>query len=343
MRVRHILAQRNDSHFHTQVTLSPPSQTLTTFRNQDIYIRASIEKSACDDGSVYQSVWSPVSVFPATLDFSKIKSSTFYVPSYLLSAGNTYRVKYTLEHSTDPTRSLELMYDFTVGFQPLVAAISGGTQSQATVLSEFHIDASISTDPDEPEEKQTRGLTYKWTCSLYDSTTDSSAACVTLAGRPLALTNTAVVTIPAGTLAVTTTEPYTFTVAVSKASKKAVTATKYMHVSADPIPVVSLLPHASLSRKNGGIYVNAVDQVIFRGSCKSTANSTDETMAYKWTLTDASGKAIDTSDANVFTLSTNNLNFVMLGNSGLISGGTTVRKCMHVCMYAWMWGAVYSL
>ncbi len=268
------------------------------------------------------------------MDFTKITTTQFYVAANTLPAGKTYRIKYKLENLNDPTRSLELLYEFMVGSQPLVATIAGGSQSEVSVLSDFQIDATESIDPDEAGDLQTSGLTYTWACTLYDAVTEKESACVALDGRALALPSTATVKISAGTLAVTTTDPYKFTVTVSKAGKEPATATKSMHISADPIPVVSLQPHHSLQRKKGEIYINAVDQVIFRGSCTSTVNSSDAVKTFTWSLKDVSGRQIDTSNADIFTLGANDLNFVMLGDSGLISGGGTVSSCnIYVFLY----------
>ncbi len=271
-------------------------------------------------------MWSgvPPSAFPASLDFAAIKSSTFYVTAYTLEAGTTYNIKLTVRNTKDPSRTIEVPYQFSVGSRPLVAAIAGGSESKTPVFRPFTVDAALSMDPDEPSGQQATGLAYTWTCTLLNTLTNQQTPCLTVGGTALALAKTAEVTVPASTLPVTTTSPYAFTVSVSKAGKTAVTATKLINISPDPIPLVSLEAHSSLRRKDGKVYINEVDNLIFRGTCESSLAGTSVTMNYKWTIQDLAGKMVDMADTSVFTLGSEALNLVMLGGSGLLTPGLSV-------------------
>ncbi len=299
------------------------SGTINAYCDQDINIRATVETSSCDDGSRYRFVWTPITSFPSTVDFKATTSSAFYVPAFTLDASTTYGMKLTLQHTTVVSRSVDIEYQFTVRFRPLVAAIAGGSESEVPIIRAFSISAAPSMDPNEPSAQQTRGLTYTWSCSV--SVDGTRYPCLTVNGTLLNLPKTAILTIPESTLPVTTGEPYMFTVSVGKPGRVPVTASKFIYVSPDPIPMVSLQPHASLRRKSGDIYINTDDQVIFRGTCDSSLPvNTNITKTYKWIVQDAAGKAIDFSNANIFTMGSTSINFVMLGKSGLITPGSVV-------------------
>lgn len=313
-----------------QVTLSPAA-SLSVYRDEDISVNAAIESSVCDDGSTYIPVWAAVSRFPSSVDF-KIFSSRLSIPPYTMDAGKTYTVKFTLKHSTDDSRSLNFDYDFSVLSRPLVATISGGSRSLIPILRPFTIDASLSSDPDQPPLNDKDGLIFTWSCFSRDDTDGSTYPCVTASGSILTLPSVAKVTIPAFTLNTTDILPYTFQVQVSKLGRAAVSATKDIDISPDPVPLVSLQPHASLRRKNGQVYVNTNDQVIFRGSCDSSVPASDTlAVEYQWTMLDPDGKSIDTSDAQLFVLGSKSLDFVMVGDSGKVIGGKLVSLVDEYC------------
>jgi hypothetical protein len=318
-----------------QIVFSPPSKTLSLFRNQDVFFSANIEWSSCQDGAQYSFMWTPISQFPSAVNFSMMTSPIFFVPAFTLQADTTYSVQLTLIHPTNTNDTVKLSYDFDIQMLPLEAIITGGTETQVSVFNELTIDASPSFDPNEPEKAAAATqFNYTWTCVVYDPQLEQNVPCLKADGTPLILPNTPQLTIAPESLLASSAQPYNFTVEVSNAGKLVSSATKLVNVSPNPIPSVSVQPHDSMQRKQGQVYINADNNAIFRGSCVPTVFSNKTSTAFfKWTLGNQAGHSVDTSNLNVFSLGNDNTNFVILGNAGLVlASGTVSESLCFKCM-----------
>jgi hypothetical protein len=94
-------------------------------------------------------------------------------------------------------------------------------------------------------------------------------------------------------------------------------------IDANPIPAVSIWPSKSARVKDKSLYVNANDKIVMHGSCSPSAGSS--ITALQWTVTDMDGQTVDTSNGALFTLGVSSPDFVLLGDSGLLSPGSVVR------------------
>ena len=164
---------------------------------------------------------------------------------------------------SDPSISSRGTYSITVDSLPLSARVSGATQ--VSNLESFVLDGSTSKDLDLADGLADEGLSFSWRCTLIDGKTTD--VCRDNTGGELALTNTPSITVAAGKLLATGTNPYVFTLTVSKGSKAP---------SAFSVPVTVLnrfVPKVTITimsihrvKSDGSTQINAGDKLILEGA-----------------------------------------------------------------------------
>jgi hypothetical protein len=98
-------------------------------------------------------------------------------------------------------------------------------------------------------------------------------------------------------------------------------------IDPNPIPVVRITPGESLKLKSSKLYVSTNDKIVLYGSC---APATDSGYTLEWTIRDSAGGQVDISDTTWLALGSTNKDFVLLGDSGLLSPGESVRVPFHL-------------
>jgi hypothetical protein len=95
-------------------------------------------------------------------------------------------------------------------------------------------------------------------------------------------------------------------------------------IDANPIPAVTVRPGESLRYKNRELYVNANDKIVIYGSCAS-ASAVRQLL---WRITDVMGNPVDMgyNNSEWYPLGNSQQDFVMLGDSGLLSPGGSVSR-----------------
>ncbi len=172
------------------------------------------------------------------------------------------------------TYILTCIHTQTAGFQPLIASISGGSSLTFSIANPITLSAANSVDPDVPATSP-QGLTFSWTCEHYDGLRDSP--CRDVNSQLVAFTETADITLPAGTLE-PSSDPYVFIVSARKGARKAQFSMPVTVVSA-LIPSVAMRADGMMiQRADGTLYVNSDQKLAFFGYSDTASTS------FQWLL-----------------------------------------------------------
>ena len=272
-----------------QMQFSPP--IVETVRSKQVMIKGETVFSACPveetDISFSWRQLSGPSCCPIPASVFDTNKPQLLLPANLLPPGSVYQLVLRAAMQ-DVSQSSESVVTVMVGFQPLVAIISGGTQ--VSELAPVKLSAADSKDPDiDPTAPQ--GLTYSWECSFLEdgerfSCRDSAGAAIVLPrNQPTADT----ISIDPGVLPAMESE-YIFSVTVQKGSRTSpaasmrVTIVKEVDgtmrrapaVRVPSIPTVQIALPADSIVVNDAMVVNDDQRLVFEAS-SSIANT-----SYVW-------------------------------------------------------------
>jgi len=254
--------------------------TLSLFRDQTVMVKVVAEFSECpiEKGSLVFK-WSLESYLSGTVTESTGDVSVFeaagsqlWVPGGVLDAGATYALAVNAYMDNDPSKSQASAGTFSVQVKKrnLVASIRGGAAISASTMRDLVLDASDSIDPDfAGESGQADDLHFAWTCSITEDG-EVFNPCRTKAGAQLHLGAQAIVTLGSNDLSAmypTAEYPYLFEVKVFKGSMMSQSFTMPVTLTEVAIPAVSIRSDSGERLLDGGIKVNAQDQLVVHGSC----------------------------------------------------------------------------
>lgn len=262
-----------------QFMFSPPLHEI--FRNQPVLITGDAEFSECSTSKpVMKYTWRKTSgpSLPQALSgrVEKASGPQLFLPANSLQAGETYVFAVTVSMGEDITKSSESTVTVSVGYQPVVAKISGGGNFLFSTVSKWQLDAQSSVDLDDAKES----LSYKWSCFLSD--VNVMKPCTDANGTMLVLKNEALLRIDSNTLAETRETPYLFSVSVQDAAmrKPPNSAAVTVSISSSPvIPVVLRLRSASGFRGTN-VVVNSDESAVFYGKCDFTPGSRSRSISW---------------------------------------------------------------
>jgi len=177
-------------------------------------------------------VFSGITLSPEviTVPVLSVSSPNLYFPRFSFQADRRYAFRCTVTNSQGNSNAIVVAMDITA--KPLVGSIAGGDRN-VRVDRPLLLNASTSRDPDAPELGVT-GMVFAWSCVRAVS----QAAC--FSGSELSA-NTALITVPASSLSVSSGDSYVFSVIVTKGSRTA-SARVTIDISALPVPAVSIMP-----------------------------------------------------------------------------------------------------
>jgi len=267
--------------------------TLSVFQDQTVMVKVVAEFSECpiERGSLVFK-WSLVSYLRGTVTEStrhvgvfEATGSQLWVPGRVLEAGATYTLAVNAFMDNDPSRSSAGTFSLRIKKRDLVASIRGGAAISASTTRDLVLDASDSGDPDFAESRKDNDLHFAWTCSI---TEDGKVfnPCRTKAGAQLNLRAQAIVTLGSTDLSAmhpTAKYSYLFEVKVSKGSMMSQSFTMPITLTEAAIPAVSIRSDSGERLRDGGIRVNAQDQLVMHGSCSVISSGAEgEEMNMTW-------------------------------------------------------------
>jgi len=268
--------------------------TLSRFRDQTVMVKVVAEFSECpiEKGSLVFE-WSLESYLSGTVTESTGDVSVFeatgsqlWVPGGVLDAGATYALSVNAYMDNDPSKSSAGTFSVQVKKRNLVASIRGGAAISASTMRDLVLDASDSIDPDfAGESGQADDLHFAWTCSITEDG-EVFNPCRTKAGAQLHLGAQAIVTLGSNDLSAmypTAEYPYLFKVKVFKGSMMSQSFTMPVTLTEVAIPAVSIRSDSGERLLDGGIKVNAQDQLVVHGSCSVMSSGAEgEGMKLTW-------------------------------------------------------------
>jgi len=266
--------------------------TLSVFRDETVMVKVVAEFSECpiEKGSLVFE-WSLASyskstntVFTGDVSVFAATGSQLWVPGGVLDAEATYTLAVKAYMDNDPSKSSAGMFSLQVKKRDLVASIRGGAEISASTTRDLVLDASDSVDPDFASDfVQADDLHFAWTCTITEDGQVFSP-CRTKAGVQLDLAAHATLTLDANHLSAmypTAANPYLFEVKVSKGSMMSQYFTMPVTLTEAAIPAVSIGSSCGERLADGGIKVNAQDQLVMHGAC-SVINSGAKGMKLTW-------------------------------------------------------------
>jgi len=252
--------------------------TLKIFRDQTVMVKVVAEFSECtiEKGSLVFE-WNLVSYLRGTVTKSTGNVSVFvatgsqlWVPGGVLDAGGTYTMAVNTYMYNDPSKSSASTFRMQIKKRDLVASIGGGAAISASTRRDLLLDASDlpdASDSGDPnfagESGQADDLHFAWSCSM---TEDGQVfnPCRTKADAQLDLGAQAIVTLGINDLTAmypTAAYAYIFKVEVTKGSMMSQSFTMPVTLTEAAIPAVSIASDSSQRLLNGGIKINAQDQL----------------------------------------------------------------------------------
>ena len=268
--------------------------TLSVFQDQTVMVKVVAEFSECPiERGPLLFKWSLASYLRGTVTESTGNVSAFvatgsqlWVPGRVLDAGATYTLAVNAFMDNDPSRFSAGTFSLRIKKRALVASIRGGAAISASTTRDLVLDASDSGDPDfAGESGKDYDLHFAWTCSI---TEDGKVfdPCRTKAGAQLNLRAEAIVTLGSTDLSAmhpTAKYSYLFEVKVSKRSMMSQSFTMPITLTEAAIPAVSMRSDSGERLRNGGIKVNAKDQLVMHGSCTVISSGAEgEGMNMTW-------------------------------------------------------------
>ncbi len=248
---------------------------------------------------------------------AKATRSQLYLPARVLSPGSTYTLRVQASMASDLSKRSQVHHTIAVQARDLIARIAGGSSAEFSHTDDITLDASSSTDPDVLDgSSASSALSFSWSCSvqvgrLVYACSDAKDK------RELVLPNTASLTVPAGTLAPTTTSPYIFTVQISKTGKVPVSCSKRVTVRKQEVPCVTVyVRYGGQQQGDGSVLVLDVDErLALQGTCS------DRNASLRWSFTPAIRSAV-LDDASIFPLGTSSADLVIVGGSAAFVAGS---------------------
>ena len=176
-------------------------------------------------------------------------------------------------------------------------------------INNFVLDGSKSKDLDLDESSPDQGLAFSWKCILLnDGRTD---LCRDETGAELTLTQTATLTVAAVRLLPTATNPYTFTLTVSKGSKIPSTFSISITVFNRYVPEVTISTISNHRVKaDGSRQINAGDKLILDGVCQDASS-------LNWWIS----PYVNLDDSSLFPLGSSSTSFVIKGGANVLQPG----------------------
>ena len=253
-----------------QVQFNPPS--VETLRNKPVLIKGETVFSACPvEETELAFSWRQVSgpvLAPALLSATMPQ---LFIPANELVPGSIVQVALKASMG-DVSQSSESIVLIKVGYQQLVARLSGG--KRVSTYSTLELSADKSQDPD-LDSSLPQGLTFSWSCGLMED--GFLNTCRDPSGNPVVLpTDSATAsTISIAPLVLPPKETlYTFTVVVRKGSRTSYPASMTVLVVPDRVPTVTIqLPGDAIVATDGAMVINSKDRMIFNGLSSSNSTS----------------------------------------------------------------------
>jgi hypothetical protein len=209
--------------------------------------------------------------------------------------------------ASDLSKTSQVYHSITVHTRGVTAHIAGGSAVEISQHDDIVLDGSASNDPDMFDGTSLTTLFFSWSCSVQVGKvvyTCSDAH----DKKELVFQNSANVTVPAGKLAPTSTNPYIFTVQVSKPGKMPASYSMRVTVRKEEIPTVAVrMLYGGQQQSDGSILVINVDErITMDGTC------TAQNASLQWSFRPAIPTAL-LQDPSIFPLGTSSADLVILG------------------------------
>ncbi|GMF31755.1 unnamed protein product [Phytophthora fragariaefolia] len=231
------------------------------------------------------------------------------LPAATLTVGVNYVFRLLVAMTSNAKVNNTADVQIVVARTDLTPHIAAGNRSVG-VEQDLVLDASVSTDPDDPHNDVP--MHYVWACSTFNSASLAyDIACLTAVGGPLVLDAQAKVTVPANT--VNPKVVYKFAVTVSKDSRSSTTSVFITMTPGSP-PQVSIEPLSTAK-------VNVNDRVILKGNAVSKLPVTKT----EWSIVGASAATMNA----IFAIQPPT-RLTMLLNQGKLTPGVSYKFQLNV-------------
>jgi len=260
----------------------PASLVLYRDESQLVRVVASFSKCPIEKGKLIFEWTLKSGPMPDPTLFS-VTGSQILIPSNTLQAGSVYTLGVYAYMDNDPSKASTGTYSIEVLSRPLIATIRGGALLPAMTTRQLVLDGSGSYDPD-LQGAQDSELQFWWSCTIKEG--GSQSPCRTKDGAQLILDSTPKIMLSTSQLAnmyeTSDTNPYVFTLQVSKFAKIPASFKMPVTLTQASIPAVSVEAGSGKQQLNGVVRVNSDEQVIVHGECSVLSKELKNNMEMHW-------------------------------------------------------------